>query len=383
MTTTTTNYLTAMRALGRTMTYSAGVARALDSIPAAVLLSQLVWSSTTNDFGRTPRDVDEEGWFSYRLPDLEDHLSLGSKQLRSARALLEERSIIETKQFGMPAQLYWRLVPAGIEALFGSLVVPKRQPFSVSKTADHEMPKRQTAGAKTATHTFSKTVEDQEEDAAQERPMLPQQQTKQDASQSTMFPKAVVTPDQVLRGEHDGTSLALTGKHAAAAQAIADALLQEWARVWGKARAQMTVERRKVWSRWAGEQRRPSDILRAIRGMAYDESPADRSIHNDWPLVARNFDAWVALFNSRTTAGAKPVWPKKSSPPGCREWRGIWIPRDHVPDRIDEDRLAEGKQVFIIDDRNWADPTLRVGRERIAAQAARYGADINQPARKT
>lgn len=381
--TTTTNYLTAMRALGRTITYSAGVARALDSIPAAVLLSQLVWSSTTNDFGRAPRDVDDDGWFAYRLPDLEEHLVLGTKQIRNARAVLEERGIIETAQVGMPAQLRWRICPEGIDALFEQLGgVPKRQDRS-GRSASSDLPKGQTVAAKTATHTSSKTVEDQEEDAAQERPTQPQQQTKQDAPQSTMFPKAVVTPDQILRGEHDGTSLALTGKHAAAAQAIADALLQEWARVWGKARAQMTVERRKAWSRWAGEQRRPSDILRAIRGMAYDESPADRSIHNDWPLVARNFDAWVAIFNARTLAGAKPVWPKKSSPPGCREWRGIWIPLNHVPDRIDEDRLAEGKQVFIIDDRNWADPTLRGGRERIAAQAARYGTEINQPARKT
>ncbi len=360
------------RLLGRTLAYSAGVAYALESIPAAILWHHLSWATTPNARGWCEVQPDAGGWFAYNLEDLADHLVFGTAQLRGARDRLEVMGLVLTERRGLPARLFWRLLDEGFAAMMRKQVLRKAQ--NTGAEIEEHRP------AKIAEHSFIQS----DSDKALRAPLAPAKAPRATkAKQAPLLPQATVTVEQVLRGDHDKASLMLAGPKAAHAHAICDCLLAEWARLWGKTRVTLTPERRRMWQRWISEQKTASEILKAIVGMTHDDGPADRSIHNDWPLVARNFDVWVGLYQKRAAVGAKPVWPKTSasSVPGCRLWKGVWIPVDHTPDQLDEERVAEGKQVFIIDDRTWADPAWDPS-ARIAQQVAKYGSTINQPVRR-
>ena len=369
------SHLDTMRRLGRTITYNTGVSRRLDSITAAILLSHLVWSSSPTGSGWTQCPPDAAGWFRYPLADLGRDIDLGRKAVLNARATLEARGVVETEQRGLPAVLFWRVVPEGFEALLSD--IPKRDdqnapPPVVPKGDDTGSPKGTTVDAERCTHTSSQSSK--AEDKSRPVPLLLEPSEPPGA---TKPPLVTVRPESLVAGAHDGVRL--TRDLSGPSFAVADGLLALWAKTWGKTRVAFTAERKKTWARWVAEGRTPSEMAKAIIGMTHDASPADRAVHNDWPLVARNFDTFVGLWESKAAKGLAPAWPKTStsSVPGCRLWKGIWIPVGHQPDQLDEDRVTEGRQVFIVDDRNWADPAYDPSR-RIAKQTAKYG-PINKP----
>lgn len=110
--------------LGRPVVFHAELARALDSIPAALMLSQLLYW--------TGKEADGDGWIYKTESEWDDELALGRSAYKNARAELVSLGLIEHARRGMPAKPYYRVDPDRLDEWWGGAVktarnVPSRQ----------------------------------------------------------------------------------------------------------------------------------------------------------------------------------------------------------------------------------------------------------------
>ena len=130
-------------------------------------------------------------------------------------------------------------------------------------------------------------------------------------------------------------------------QEVVAPLLALWALLWGKdpARTKWSAPRRKAWSAAMAEGWAPVDFARAIVGMTWDDW-ADRKKHCDWPLVVRQMDRWLELFDKHGPSAA-PLARKNS-----KTINGVVVPLDYRWTTEDDHGLAAG-MVFNFEKRTW------------------------------
>jgi hypothetical protein len=90
------------------------ISRAVGSVTAGVLLSQfLYW---------TPRVQDEDGWFYKTQRDIYEETALTRPEQETARKKLKTLGVLEEKNRGVPAKLYFRVIMPTLKALLTELV---------------------------------------------------------------------------------------------------------------------------------------------------------------------------------------------------------------------------------------------------------------------
>lgn len=88
---------------GRPIAYHPGLARALGSIPAALMLAQLIyWSDKSN--GRY-----EDGWVWKIERDWDEELAFTPDVVKAARSTLVGLRLVEHRRRGLPAKPYYRV----------------------------------------------------------------------------------------------------------------------------------------------------------------------------------------------------------------------------------------------------------------------------------
>jgi len=85
----------------RIVAYSAGISKAVGSVTAGVLCSQLVYWQ--------PRTQNPEGWFWKTQQEIYDETGLTRFEQESARKVLKRFGIIEEKLMGVPARMHFRV----------------------------------------------------------------------------------------------------------------------------------------------------------------------------------------------------------------------------------------------------------------------------------
>ena len=85
----------------RPIAYHASLARALGSVTAGVLLSQLLYWQ--------PRSRDTEGWIWKTQEQIYEETALTRREQETARTTLRKARVIEEKRAGVPAKLYFRV----------------------------------------------------------------------------------------------------------------------------------------------------------------------------------------------------------------------------------------------------------------------------------
>lgn len=75
-------------------------ANRLSSIHAALVLQQLLFEARHH--------ADDEGWFFVTAEDMQEHTAVGSRAYHTARGVLVDANLIETKRAGVPAKTYIR-----------------------------------------------------------------------------------------------------------------------------------------------------------------------------------------------------------------------------------------------------------------------------------
>lgn len=91
--------------------YSRPLAKALDSLLASVLLSELVEKrhDLMEDNKLYTDQSTGEGWFYYTKEDMEEKTTLSRKEQDSAIKILKDHELIETAIFGLPGKRHFRL----------------------------------------------------------------------------------------------------------------------------------------------------------------------------------------------------------------------------------------------------------------------------------
>lgn len=83
--------------------YYPDIARMLDSVPAAVLISKMwFWSNT-------PTAKERGGWFYWKQSDITRQTGLSRRFTDTAKRLLNDRGIIEIDLRGVPPVLWFRV----------------------------------------------------------------------------------------------------------------------------------------------------------------------------------------------------------------------------------------------------------------------------------
>lgn len=159
-----------------------------------------------------------------------------------------------------------------------------------------------------------------------------------------------------------------------------DALCWFWRVEWGKPdRGVVSGVKRRFWTAWRRQAVPVSTIAKAIRGMRHDKYQA-RDRYCDWNYVDEQWERWLDLYDGGPDGPF--VWPKARAARGLRQWRGFQIPADYAPTPADERVAEQGRYVFLVDRREWADPADNPS-GTIAAQDAKYGAGFNRPPERT
>lgn len=110
----------AIRALleDRPIAYHAVLAKALGSVTAGILLSQLLYWA--------PRASDGEGWFYKTREDIYEETGLGRREQETARKVLRRAGVIVEHLRGVPARIHFRIDMTKLTELLGSFQDEKR-----------------------------------------------------------------------------------------------------------------------------------------------------------------------------------------------------------------------------------------------------------------
>lgn len=344
---------------GPVIAYSGDLAAALDGDPIAALLACQIWFWTAGGTREACQTAD----------GIEATLGITERRQKRAREVLVARGWLreQTIRKGGRTRLVWTMSAAAIAADVAALEArraTKRQsveaerPDVSSSTDQQNVSRRVTKRQPTGIQNVS----------LQE----PQDLFKEQSKKARAFSVA-----EIAAGACDSlTRLDLLGPPG---EGIYRALDAAWRARW---RPRDTISANKLnrqqWDRWLKAARPPSSIARILIGMGFDDW-ADRPARATWNYADRHAERWLRLYDRHVVQGVPAPQTAQQGPPGCHLWQGIWVPDGYHPDSLDADRVREGRQVFIIDDRKWADPSYDPS-GRIAAQTAKYG-PINQPTR--
>jgi hypothetical protein len=98
----------------RPIAYHAVLARALGSVTAGILLSQLLYW--------TPRAQDQEGWFWKTQEEIYQETALSRREQETARRVLLDAGLLEERRAGMPAKVHFRVNMRKLGELIGAHV---------------------------------------------------------------------------------------------------------------------------------------------------------------------------------------------------------------------------------------------------------------------
>lgn len=178
------------------------------------------------------------------------------------------------------------------------------------------------------------------------------------AKQNAMFEGEALNPSigTILAGGFDQDDLE---NNRVLSEALCRAIFQ-----WGRTLWNMKVRDnvipaadRRQWRSWVLDRRKPSSIAAAVQGMSFDawEGRA-QSGATGFLYVERQWAKWLDLYDTHVTRGQPAPQKRASGPRGCVRWRRIWIPEDYRPTEYDAMKETEGRDVFILATRSWADP---------------------------
>src|SRR5947209_5112837 len=85
----------------RPIAYHASLARALGSVTAGVLLSQLLYWA--------PRTSNPDGWFWKTRDDIYEETGLGRREQETARKVLRDAGVLLEQLKGVPARVHFRI----------------------------------------------------------------------------------------------------------------------------------------------------------------------------------------------------------------------------------------------------------------------------------
>lgn len=114
--------------IGQPITYYPALAKALESIPAAIFLAQLIYW--------TGKQKDESGWIYKSREEWEEETSLTRSQQESARGILREKGLIEEKQTSFNRTKHYRIESEAIEKWFMDQWNGENQPIQRQDSAD-------------------------------------------------------------------------------------------------------------------------------------------------------------------------------------------------------------------------------------------------------
>lgn len=97
--------------------FNKSVARALNSLDAAVLLGEL---ASEYRYFKNRHMLDEEGMFYSTVENIQENICLNAYEQRKAIQLLKEHNIIETRQKGLPAKRFIKLNSAALTDLLSA-----------------------------------------------------------------------------------------------------------------------------------------------------------------------------------------------------------------------------------------------------------------------
>lgn len=200
------------------------------------------------------------------------------------------------------------------------------------------------------------------------------------ARQDAMFQAEALapTPETILAGGFDADNL---DDDRVLSEALCRAIFQWSRKLWNMKIRDNVIPAadRRQWRSWVIDRRKPSSIAAAVRGMSFDawEGRAQSGAIG-FLYVERQWAKWLDLYEAHVTKGQPAPAKRASGPRGCVRWRRIWIPEDYRPTEYDAAKETEGRDVFIIATRSWADPEYDPSRQ-IEKQRKELGA-VNLPA---
>ena len=148
-------------------TYNLDVAKKLNSIHAAILLSELAsrqrYHQERNELTSDP--THGEGWFYYTKELLEERTCLTRKNQDTSIEILENHGLIEKKVLGIPSKRHFRLDPNIVNGFFFDAGQP-----SLSETDNLDCPKRTTCDVRNGQpgprkHTYKEPKEEPKKDS--------------------------------------------------------------------------------------------------------------------------------------------------------------------------------------------------------------------------
>lgn len=159
---------------------------------------------------------------------------------------------------------------------------------------------------------------------------------------------AQIDPREIVSGRYD----VLRGARALDATNLLDALLGLWARTWGKrGQPKITKERATAFRRaFVVEKRTPSEVAKAILGMAEDDW-AQRADHCDLAHVVKHLERWVELWEA-VRSGARQSKRSAGGTIRCKTVKGHAVPEDYDWTRED-DACASAGHHFDLASRKW------------------------------
>jgi len=129
--------------IGQPITYYPALAKALESIPAAIFLAQLIYW--------TGKQADEGGWIYKTQQEWENEIGLSRREQETARRKLTSLNLTSEKLKDLPARLYYKINEDEIEKWFHDKVEWRKAPSTSGG-------KRHTSMAESAIHTTTETT---------------------------------------------------------------------------------------------------------------------------------------------------------------------------------------------------------------------------------
>jgi hypothetical protein len=117
----------------RPVAYHPGIARAVKSVSAGVLMAQLIYWS--------PRTRDPEGWFWKTRDEIEEETALGRWEQETARKVLKKYGVLEEKLKGVPARMHFRVNIQRLAELLSTIPEPSptERQMPASEMDDHQV----------------------------------------------------------------------------------------------------------------------------------------------------------------------------------------------------------------------------------------------------
>lgn len=133
--------------------YHPVVAKAVGSVTAGILLSQLLYW--------TPRGGDPDGWIWKTQDQIYEETGLGRREQETARRYLVAAGVLEEKRAGVPAKLFFRIDVTALTVLIGTAKTGGTSQSSMAESANQERrdpPNKRGAIRPTITETTAETT---------------------------------------------------------------------------------------------------------------------------------------------------------------------------------------------------------------------------------